>query len=1064
VNAMKNVNIFFAAGETTFVVGRSGSGKSTIGQILAKFYNVNEGSVTLDGLSIQELDLFWLRQSILLVEQQSILFDGTIQENIAMSRYDLLKNLSKKEIATVIEASSFANIRQDIEAMPQKFETRVGSKGACLSGGQRQRIAIARAWLRNPPILILDESISGLDYVNRRAVIDAIRSWRKGKTTIIITHDILQILPDDFVYVMKDGYVVEEGYRKALESIDSSQFQDFLGTEEGEDEAPLEFNSFSPKSLTFPAHKISISNSPSQGDVGREITIDDILDGHCDEPGNRKSFKMTTIFSPATVLTQRRPSLQYPPIVAPFWKVMPPLVSSDWRSSHSRNSEGIFANEEATSTDELDLDVTNRLGCRLIKVLIRKVCCFSIPLILPWRNKSSNERPDRPETVALSERKHRHRKPSRQPQASIEFTMRRIIATILPQITAVDRIFLYSAIFSTVIFAISTPIFAFVFSKLMATLYNSIDRKANAMKYSLIVLAVSIMDGISIFVSQYLLQYCGQVWANSIRVNSLRLILAQPHKFFNEEENAVSRLSECLDQHGEEMQHILGRFLGYTLIVATMLTVAVLWSLAICWKLTLVLLASSPVIYAITNTLQAVTGEMDKRCASAAQNAGSVFTETFTNIKTVRSLTLEDLFREKHKEASDSVLTVGLHRAFLCGIAFGLSESMLFYLTALLFYYGSILLASGEFTLDAIIHVMTLLLFSVSNTTMILSAIPQVSIAREAAGRLLRLALLPEHCHEHSGTVRIHEIGDIVLHNVNFSYPSNPENRILKEVSFTIPSGNCIALVGLSGSGKSTIASLLLKLYPVNLTIPTLSSPSQYLGDITISNRSIKRIHTPTLRSLISIVTQTPTILPGTITDNIIYGLHKSSPLKSQTSIEVATRAAGIHEFIASLPQGYDTLVGEGGAGLSGGQAQRIAIARALVRQPKVLILDEATSALDVESAGIIRDTIRRLLERDRIDPEIDGSGRMEGGQGKLTVIIITHSRDMMRVADWICMLDKGQIVETGPYDELVRKGGPFAAMVRGRVWEVDEMQKKRESLLMMRRASGIVMDEPYGS
>lgn len=147
-------------------------------------------------------------------------------------------------------------------------------------------------------------------------------------------------------------------------------------------------------------------------------------------------------------------------------------------------------------------------------------------------------------------------------------------------------------------------------------------------------------------------------------------------------------------------------------------------------------------------------------------------------------------------------------------------------------------------------------------------------------------------------------------------------------------------------------------------------------------------------------------------------------------SVAHAASEAGIHEFIISLPNGYKTQVGEGGQGLSGGQAQRIAIARALVRRPKVLILDEVTSALDVESAEIIRDTIRRLTKQRSIGSADDGS--MGGFNGEMAVVIITHNVEMMRIAENVVFLEGGQVVEQGGFEELRRKGGPFARLISG--------------------------------
>jgi ATP-binding cassette, subfamily B (MDR/TAP), member 1 len=1058
---MKNVNLFFAAGETTFVIGKSGSGKSTIGQILSKFYSLAQGSVSLDSVSIQALDTAWLRQAILLVEQQSVLFGGTIQENIALGTYEVSWELSKKEQEHVLAATNFAMVRSVIEEMPRQFKTQVGSKGTSLSGGQRQRIALARAWLRNPSILILDESTSALDYINRMAVMDAIRKWRKGKTTIIITHDISQILPEDFIYVMKDGCVVQEGYRKYLDNIKDSPFHEFLKVEDKGrghesssdlDEPPEP----PPKSPEFPQRNISVAESTLKSTTGSEAEVNDLLNLYIQEPGNRKGITIPTLFSYAVSPANKRQSVYWPPVVAPFWRVVPPTASPDWVSIYSTGSEGTVTEIDYQTPKMLSLEIPRQVGNAAMQSIGKQVRRFSrlpnvVPLDkLPLRKDTQDSEI---EMKTLSKRKQRRRKRKRVSHVVVAYSMRNIIATIWREFSALHRVFLILAVCFTVVYAVSTPMFSFIWSKLLATLYNPVDRKESALRYSLGVLGISIIDGFSIFTSQYLLQCCGQLWVNTLRIKSLRLILAQPRQFFDEEQNEAPRLAECLDQHGEEMQHILGRFLGYLLIVTVMLSVSVIWSLITCWKLTLVILGSAPVMYGLTNTQQLVTGVMDKRAADFAQNAGAIFNETFTSIKTVRSLCLEEHFRKKYRKATDTVFLVGIQRAILCGIVFGLSESALFFLMALLFYYGSVLLASREFGLNAIMRVIALLSFSVSNTTMILSQIPGMSIARDAAGRLLRLASLPETCHEHEGTVRIRGVGDIMLQNVNFSYPSRPDNRILRNVSLTIPVGHCIVLVGLSGSGKSTIASLLLNLYPTNSETPTLLSPTDMSADITFSHRSIRRIHTPTLRSLISIVTQTPTLLPATVAENIAYGLHDTSPLNTYAAVEGAARAAGIHDFIVSLPQGYDTLIGEGGTGLSGGQAQRIAIARALVRRPNVLILDEATSALDVESAALIRDTVKRLLEFDRRQREPE---RGHVNQ-RLTVIIITHSREMMKIADRICMLDKGRVVETGPYGELVRRGGAFAALVRGKAWDKDEVRKKRESLMMLKRASGII-------
>lgn len=184
---------------------------------------------------------------------------------------------------------------------------------------------------------------------------------------------------------------------------------------------------------------------------------------------------------------------------------------------------------------------------------------------------------------------------------------------------------------------------------------------------------------------------------------------------------------------------------------------------------------------------------------------------------------------------------------------------------------------------------------------------------------------------------------------------------------------------------------------------------------MTLGGADILRLHVPTLRSQISIVSQQPTIFPGTIHDNISYGLDQHSPLASSHNVRTAAQGAGIDDFISSLPRGYNTVIGDGGVGLSGGQKQRVVIARALLRQPQILILDEATSSLDPAGAEIVRQTVQQLVAVHQ----------------SLTVIIVTHSKEMIEIANHVVVLDQGAIVEDGPYQTLANmKGGKLNALL----------------------------------
>ncbi|KAF2437037.1 P-loop containing nucleoside triphosphate hydrolase protein [Tothia fuscella] len=1052
---LRGVSLFFAAGDITFVIGKSGSGKSTIGQLVMKFYHPTEGSISIDDIAYETIDPHWIAENILLVEQQSVLFNTTLKENIALGG----RKTTSGDIAfeDIQQAADFSFIRKAIESMPHGFDTKAGTKGVSLSGGQRQRVALARAKLRDPPVLILDESTSALDYINRLAVMAAIRKWRRGKTTIIITHDISQILPDDFLYVMKEGKVVQEGFRKSLAEA-KGYFQDFMNPTEDVPESPKRKGSNVNKPL--PPTPVS----PLNEELDQRYSTHSLTDSECSTteddlfqvgvPQNRFSAYVPSLFTQRLGAAPSRDAMRVPQVVAPFWSLMPtaarvsPLVEEDETRRSSLSDEMVLRNGRSLAEEPAVFPRLNRASQRMSTIAMRRLSggtttkrqtiLIHQPILESAEDEDAlqdmAEKGVAEDEMSIVTRVH---------EILEEYTIKRILLTVWPNFDWRQRSALIIGIIFTLGYAASTPLFAYVFSKLLATFYNPVDRKHKALIYSLAIFGIAVFDGIAIYIQQSQLQTLAQIWVSKIRLRALDRILDQPREFFDQEKNSVSRMAECLDHHAEEMQHILGRFVGTILIVVVMVSMATIWSLATCWKLTLVLLACTPIMLGITAALSAIGSVMEQTCANATEFAGSIFTETFTNIKTVRSLTLESYFQKKHDDAATEVLKAGIRKGVYVGVFYGLAQSIMFFIIALIFFYGGTLLSSCQATLSAVMQVFTLVLLSVSTATMILASIPQMNMAQEAAARLLRLADLPSDSHEHGGNARVPHIGDIAFHDVTFRYPTRPDALVLDKVSLTIPAGSCVALVGTSGSGKSTLAALLLNLYTTTSSETEKANPAP---EITLASRDIRRIHTPTLRNLITIVSQTPTLFPTSISGNIVYGLRKGDPLNTAANVRSAAVAAGIHDFISSLPEGYDTLIGEGGMGLSGGQAQRIAIARALARRPNVLILDEATSALDVESAQIIRDTVRDLLVEDR----------RQGGRS-MTVIIITHSKDMMSMAERIIMMDKGKVVEQGGYDELIRRNGEFARLLRGENWDKNVEKVKRRSVMLMSRASGVI-------
>jgi len=221
------------------------------------------------------------------------------------------------------------------------------------------------------------------------------------------------------------------------------------------------------------------------------------------------------------------------------------------------------------------------------------------------------------------------------------------------------------------------------------------------------------------------------------------------------------------------------------------------------------------------------------------------------------------------------------------------------------------------------------------------------------------------------------------------------DDYVLKNINFEIPKGKSVALVGQSGSGKSTIANLLPRFYDIEE------------GEITLDSVNIKDTTLKNLRSLMGVVTQEAILFNDTVSNNISFGIENSTPAK----IEEAAKIANAHDFILQLPQGYDTNIGDGGGKLSGGQKQRISIARAVLKNPDILVLDEATSALDTESEKLVQDALNNLMKN-------------------RTSLIIAHRLSTIQHADEILVMQDGEIIERGNHEELIALNGTYTKLI----------------------------------
>ena len=644
--ALRNASFFFPAGETTFIVGRSGSGKSTLSSLLMRFYDATSGNITIDGHSIQALHTEWLRNNITLIQQQNVLFNETIFKNIAFGARDHL-TVKHSDFQVSIET---AGLQDTFHGAPEGLDTSVGAGGISLSGGQKQRIAIARSRLRDTPILIMDEATGALDQTSKKMVMESIRKWRHGKTTIVVTHDVSQILPDNYTYVLDGGRIIQEGYKSALERSNSGPFADLtrskiavspvrdLESQEG----------LARTSVQEPSSYISngLATLPEDTPMSRAGSL--ISSDFPSQPKTRRPSQGFALPSaPVAVHINRisNKNMSMIPIKTFSGSDLAQLTSNGKVSRHgSIDSSITLPSTRRPSSGSASISDPNRKPPRLKPKSVQ-------------RETEHNEQP-------------RH-------LASIQA----ILFTVWPNLEWQNQVRLVLGFVCAFVHAAATPLFSWVFSQLLSTFFLPEDRSAMALRWSLSVLGIAVGDALASYFMHYLLESCGQAWVDSLRIQAMARLLDQPKSWFEQEGHSCSSLVDSLDRNAEEMRNLLGRFAGFIFVAVVMLVIAFMSSLIISWKLTLVAVASAPFMYGVTRGFESISGKWEANSNDAGEAASLVFAETFENIKTVRALTLEGYFHEKHLKTTAKALKTGLKRAAYSGLFFGLSDAGIIYIT-----------------------------------------------------------------------------------------------------------------------------------------------------------------------------------------------------------------------------------------------------------------------------------------------------------------------------------------------------------------------------------------------
>jgi len=414
--------------------------------------------------------------------------------------------------------------------------------------------------------------------------------------------------------------------------------------------------------------------------------------------------------------------------------------------------------------------------------------------------------------------------------------------------------------------------------------------------------------------------------------------------------------------------------------------------LVLSWKLTLFATVTSLLIFFVIS----IIGKQVKGLAAAFRtkmgDMNSVLQEKFSGIKVIKSSAFENVELQRFQSFTRDFRKLDIRIARLRNIISPVNETLLVAAIALVLWFGGLQVFEGRMTSSELI-LFAFTLYSTMGPIKKLGDISsQMAVGKASAERLFELLdTVPDIS---NGSCSITGFShEIRFEDVSFKYSKEADApNVLDHVSFELKKGEMVALVGQSGSGKSTTVDLLLRFYDVDS------------GRITIDGIDIREYDFKQLRRMIGVVSQEVILFNDTIKENIAYGIHGEI---SQEKVIMAAKMANAHQFIEEKPEQYDTLIGDRGVQLSGGQRQRLAIARAMVKNRELLVFDEATSALDNESEKVVQEAIDRALEN-------------------RTALVVAHRLSTVRNADRIIVMERGRAVESGSHEELLALGGLY--------------------------------------
>lgn len=906
-------------GETLAVVGRSGSGKSTISMLLPRFYDINAGAVRVDSFDIRDLTLDSLRAAIGLVMEESFLFSDTVRANIAYGRPDATSE-------QVVAAARAAEAHEFITNLPQGYETVIGEQGLTLSGGQRQRVALARALITDPRILLLDDATSAIDPRVEAEIHATLSRVMRGRTTILIAHRRSTLQLANRIAVLDEGRVIDSGTHEEL--IARCPLYRLLLSGPGDDAEGVDAGELG-----------YYENAPGSG-----VSVIRVAGGPGFDGGNGRADGITPGLwgEAATNGNGRTPGRS--------------------RAAHqgaARSGRGAPAASAGGGGGG-----GGPFGGMMAGVPPSPQLLAQVDALPPARDVPAID-------VAVAR------------AAEPRFTLRRLL-----------RPFIVALIAGLVLDGLD----ALASLMLPALVRGGIDNGVQAKMFHAVAL-VSIA-GLAIVFADWLITAAETILVGR---NGERVLYTLRVKIFAH----LQRLG--LDYYERELSgrimtrmttdvDALATFLqtGLVTIVSSILSFAgiMIALLVINLRLGLLVLSVMPVLAAASLIYQSKSSRayQDAREKVSAVNAD--LQENVAGMRVTQAYRREDRNRARFADRSGAYRNSRLRAQRYIALYFPFVQMLSTAAGALVLVVAAGEVRDGTLTAGALIAYLLYIDMVFSPVQQLSQVFDGYQQAVVGLRRIKELLGVPASTPQPRRPVRVRRLsGRIELRGVHFRYgPHQPE--AVAGVDLIIDPGETVALVGETGAGKSTLVKLIARFYDVTA------------GAVLVDGMDVRSYDLPSFRHRLGVVPQEAYLFPGTVRDAIAYG----RPDAADAEVEAAARAVGAHEMIARLPGGYLHVVGERGRNLSAGQRQLLALARAQLVDPDILLLDEATAALDLASEAAVTRATQRLAAR-------------------RTTLVVAHRLSTAARADRIVVMADGRIAEIGTHGQLLAAGGTYAEL-----------------------------------